>query len=134
MGITSVLYALLGLVAVSTVSAFVPRIMLTRPNIKLSSSTEEAPFSDVSLIRIVAWGFFFSFLKEYIVVFWVFNPSSVTLSQKTYDDIRVVTQIIAKRAKGEEPMSRPQFEELKVAIEAIVNDAHDYYGGRPGGL
>lgn len=54
MGITSVLYALLGLVAVSTVSAFVPRIMLTRPNIKLSSSTEEAPFSDVSLIRIVA--------------------------------------------------------------------------------
>lgn len=53
--------------------------------------------------------------------------------QKTYDDIRIVTQLIAKRAKGEEPMSRPQFEELKVAIEAIVKDAHDYYGGRPDG-
>jgi hypothetical protein len=48
MGIMTVFYAFLGLLAASTVSAFVPRMMASRPNIKMHSSTEEAPFSDVS--------------------------------------------------------------------------------------
>jgi hypothetical protein len=55
------------------------------------------------------------------------------LVQKLYNDIREVTQIIAKRAKGEEPLTKTQYDKLKLAIESIVNDAHDYNGGRPGG-
>mmetsp|Transcript_7542 Transcript_7542/g.17248 ORF Transcript_7542/g.17248 Transcript_7542/m.17248 type:complete len:101 (+) Transcript_7542:80-382(+) len=86
-----------------------------------------------------------AFLASFTAAFLAVAPSRRIMTQrqstlgeapfsdKLYNDIRVVTQIIAKRAQSDTPVTKDQYAELKAAIESIVNDAHDFYGGGPEG-
>ena len=44
-----------------------------------------------------------------------------------------MTKVIAKRTSGPEALDEGQIDEVKEAVERIVNDAWEFEGGRPGG-